>query len=146
MVLHRARGDELTARALEAILELRVAVFVVEQDCPYQEVDGRDTAATTWHTWVAEDGEVEACLRVLDEPDGTRRIGRVCTAEKARGGGLAAELMRAAVAEIGDSRSVLDAQTYARGFYERFGFAAVGAEFEEDGIPHVRMERPGTTG
>ncbi|MCF7552402.1 GNAT family N-acetyltransferase [Pseudonocardia sp. WMMC193] len=140
--MRSARGDELTARQLEAILALRVAVFVVEQDCPYQEVDGRDTLRTTWHVWT---GDVDACLRVLTEPDGTRRIGRVCTAEKARGSGLAAELMRAALVEIGDAPSVLDAQTYARGFYERFGFAAVGAEFDEDGIPHIRMERAART-
>jgi ElaA protein len=134
-----ATGDELTAPQLEGILALRVAVFVVEQDCPYQEVDGRDTLPSTWHAWI---GDVDACLRVLTEPDGTRRVGRVCTAERARGTGLAAELMKAALVEIGDAPSVLDAQTYARGFYERFGYTAVGAEFDEDGIPHVRMERP----
>ncbi|SDF89070.1 GNAT family N-acetyltransferase [Pseudonocardia oroxyli] len=140
--MRSARGDALTARQLEAILALRVAVFVVEQDCPYQEVDGRDTLPTTWHVWT---GDVDACLRVLTEPDGTRRIGRVCTAEKARGSGLAAALMRAALVEIGDAPSVLDAQTYARGFYERFGFAAIGAEFDEDGIPHIRMVRAART-
>ncbi|GAA4538871.1 GNAT family N-acetyltransferase [Pseudonocardia xishanensis] len=137
-MIRTARGGELTAAELEAILVLRTAVFVVEQDCAYQEVDGRDTLSTTWHAWT---GDVDACLRVLTEPDGTRRIGRVCTAAAARGKGLAAELMAAAVAEIGDTPSVLDAQAYARGFYERFGYAAVGDEFDEDGIPHIRMVR-----
>ena len=135
-----ARGDALTAPRLEALLRLRTAVFVVEQQCPYQEVDGHDTRPGTWHAWIGEP-EVLACLRVLTEPDGTRRIGRVCTSPAGRGQGLATRLMTAALAEIGPAPAVLDAQTAARRFYERFGFAATGPEFDEDGIPHVRMAR-----
>jgi len=137
-VIRTARGDALSAPDLEAILMVRTAVFVVEQECPYQEVDGRDTLSTTWHAWT---GSVDAYLRVLTEPDGTRRIGRVCTAAAARGKGLAAQLMAAALTEIGDAPSVLDAQTYAQGFYARFGYRPEGDEFDEDGIPHIRMTR-----
>jgi ElaA protein len=141
--MHTARGDTLTARELEAILVLRTAVFVVEQECPYQEVDGRDTEPGTWHAWLSDDDGVAACLRVLSEPDGHRRIGRVCTAMRARRRGLAGRLVEAALAELGAAPAVLDAQSHATDLYARFGFAPVGPEFLEDGIPHVTMRRPG---
>jgi ElaA protein len=131
-------GTELTARQVYAILRLRVDVFVVEQDCPYPELDGRDLLATTRHFWL---GDVDSYLRVLTEPDGTHRIGRVVTAKHVRGRGLAAKLMTAALDLVGDTDSVLDAQTYARGFYAKFGYVAEGEEFDEDGIPHIRMWR-----
>lgn len=139
-----ATGDELSASQTYAILRLRVDVFVVEQECPYPELDGRDLLTSTRHLWIeAEDPAdgVLACLRVLEESGGVHRIGRVCTSGKARGGGLAARLMHAALDGIGDDESVLDAQTYARGFYARFGFRSEGAEYLEDGIPHVTMRR-----
>lgn len=133
-------GTELTASQLYDLLRLRVDVFVVEQDCPYPELDGRDLLPTTRHLWTAGDEGVESCLRVLDE--GTHyRIGRVVTAERARGRGLAARLMTEALEIIGDADSVLDAQTYATGFYAKFGYVAEGDEFLEDGIPHIRMWR-----
>ncbi|HKS43913.1 MAG TPA: GNAT family N-acetyltransferase [Amycolatopsis sp.] len=131
-------GTELAPRQLYDILRLRVDVFVVEQNCPYPELDGRDLLATTRHFWL---GEVDSYLRVLTEPDGTYRIGRVVTAKHARGQGLAAQLMTAALNFVGDAYSVLDAQTYAQGFYAKFGYVAEGEEFEEDGIPHITMWR-----
>lgn len=131
-------GNELTAHQLYAILQLRVDVFVVEQNCPYPELDGRDLLATTRHFWL---GDVDSYLRVLAEPGGVYRIGRVVTAKAARGKGFATKLMTDALALIGDRDSVLDAQTYARGFYEKFGYVAEGDEFDEDGIPHIRMWR-----
>lgn len=131
-------GNELTAHQLYAILRLRVDVFVVEQACPYPELDGRDLLATTRHFWL---GDVDSYLRVLAEPGGAHRVGRVVTAKQARGQGLAAKLMTEALSVIGDRDSVLDAQTYARGFYEKFGYRAEGDEFDEDGIPHIRMWR-----
>jgi ElaA protein len=131
-------GTELTAHQLYDILRLRVDVFVVEQNCPYPELDGRDLLPTTRHFWL---GAPDSYLRLLTEPDGTYRIGRVVTAKHARGRGLAAELMAAALSAVGDADSVLDAQTYARGFYAKFGYVAEGEEFDEDGIPHIRMWR-----
>lgn len=125
--------------ALHAILALRCAVFVVEQGCPYLDVDGRDPAAT--HHWVEEeDGAVLAYLRVLPDPQGAR-IGRVVTAPVARGRGLAARLMEIALAEA-PGVVVLDAQAHLAGWYTGFGFARSGPEFMEDGIPHVPMRRP----
>ncbi len=152
-------GPELTPAELYGMLRLRVDVFVVEQECPYPELDGRDLDATTRHILAvtggtgsdgrdvggadraAGPGATVGCLRVLRDPDGTARIGRVCTAARMRGTGLGARLMRAALDLVGDTDCVLDAQTYATGFYARFGFRAEGDEFDEDGIPHVTMRR-----
>lgn len=139
--LHYATGVDLTPAQLYALLKLRVDVFVVEQDCPYPELDGRDLFPDTGHFWHEEDGELLGCLRLLREPDGWR-IGRVCTAKQARGAGLGARLMAAAMAHIGDAPAVLDAQTYASAFYARFGFTPTGTPFDEDGIEHITMRRP----
>jgi ElaA protein len=139
--IETVRGDRIDAPRLQAVLALRVAVFVVEQRCPYQEIDGRDTEPGTWHAWIDGGPGVLSYLRVLTDAGRVRRVGRVCTAEAARGRGLSARLMAAALTEIGSAASVLDAQTYVRGFYERFGYVARGAEFLEDGIPHITMHR-----
>jgi ElaA protein len=138
--LHDATGPELTAVQLHDILRLRVDVFVVEQKAAYPELDGRDLLPDTRHLWFEEDGAVLAYLRVLLDPGGVRRIGRVVTAAPARGAGLAARLMEAALTIPGEY--VLDAQTYVQGFYARYGFVAEGPEYvDDDGIPHIRMRR-----
>ncbi|WP_016700685.1 GNAT family N-acetyltransferase [Actinoalloteichus spitiensis] len=144
-VQHVASGDQLTPNQLYRLLQLRVQVFVVEQECPYPELDGRDLAPTTRHLWCTEAGDDTplACLRLLEE-DGSVRIGRVCTALSARGTGQGRRMMTAALAEVGDRDTVLDAQTQARGFYAAFGYAQCGPEYLEDGIPHVPMRRPAT--
>ncbi|MET0133958.1 MAG: GNAT family N-acetyltransferase [Kibdelosporangium sp.] len=134
-------GPELSAAELQAVLRLRAEVFVVEQDVPYLDVDGRDLEPGTVHYWVEESGVPLAYLRARQEQDEVR-IGRVCTAKEARGSGLGARLMTAAVADLGDAASVLDSQVYAKGFYERFGYVAEGEEYLDDGIPHVAMRRP----
>jgi ElaA protein len=141
-----AGPDELDVPTLYALLRLRVDVFVVEQACPYRELDGRDLEPGTRHLWLGPSrGEPVAYLRLLTEPDGTARIGRVCTAVKARGAGLSSVLVAAALDLVGDDRPcVLDAQSYLVDFYRRFGFAPTGDEYVEDGIPHVPMLRPPT--
>ena len=123
------------------ILRLRVDVFVVEQDCAYPELDGRDLEPETVWLWATDDtGAVIATLRVLTDPDGRARIGRVATAPTARSSGVASELLRRALDSIRpECEIVLDAQSYLQPWYERFGFAATGPEFLEDGIPHVPM-------
>lgn len=131
-------GTELTARQLHDILRLRADVFVVEQQCPYQDVDGRDLLATTRHFWL---GAIECYLRVVSGADGVHRIGRVVTAKHARGHGLAAKLMSEALAFVRDDDSVLAAQSYAQGLYTKFGYVAEGDEYVEDGIPHITMWR-----
>jgi ElaA protein len=134
-------GPELTAGQLHDLLKLRVDVFVVEQECPYPELDGLDLRPDTVHLWWPAAGEPLVYLRLLAEPGGGWRIGRVCTAKDARGTGLGGRLMAAAMDRIGTAPAVLDAQTYAQEFYARFGFVPEGEPFDEDGIQHIRMRR-----
>jgi ElaA protein len=138
--LRHARFAELTPFELYGLCRLRVDVFVVEQECPYPELDGRDAEPTTVHVWFEEDGAVLATIRVLDDGD-TRAIGRVATAASARGRGLAARLMEEGIALCGDVPVTLGAQAYLEGWYERFGFRRCGPGYVEDGIPHVPMRR-----
>ena len=141
--LYRAGGDRLDPATLYALLRLRIDIFVIEQDCPWQDLDGRDLEASTRHLWLAPPGrpaEPLGCLRVVRQP-AIWRIGRVCVAKAARGRGLAGRLMRAAMDELGDRPCELDAQAHLAGFYAEFGFAVTGAEFIEDGIPHLPMAR-----
>lgn len=145
------RFAELSTHELYELLRLRCDVFVVEQACPYQDLDGRDTEAGTVHHWIADAGTagdrpvIAAYLRALSEADGSTRIGRVVTAPAARGRGLAALLVQ----HVGDSVTgtiVLDAQSHLADWYRRIGYAVDGDEFVEDGIPHIPMRRPPRTG
>jgi len=148
-VLHRSLAPDVPVATLYALLQLRVEVFVVEQACPYQELDGRDLAVTTRHFWLVPvhgPDEVVACLRLLEQPEGEFRIGRVCAGRQARGHGAARRLMEGALAEIRDAPCVLDAQSHLTGLYQAFGFEPSGAEFTEHGIPHVPMRRGGRGG
>ncbi len=142
MQLHVAGFADLDPHTLYALLRLRVDVFVVEQACPYPELDGRDTEPGTRHLWLADGGPPAAYLRVLSEPDHVARIGRVAVTPAARGAGAAGRLIRAALDEIGDRTAVLDAQAHLVALYARHGFAVTGPEYVEDGIPHVPMARP----
>ena len=144
-MLHSASGDDITAAQLYPLLVLRSAVFVVEQESLYQDLDGRDLLASTVHLWWQPDDEPHGYLRLLRDPDGTHRIGRVCTTRRTRGTGLGALLMKAAMERIGDEAAVLEAQTYAQNFYARFGFAPTGTPYLEDGIEHITMRRPAVT-
>ena len=136
---------ELDREELYGLLALRTAVFVVEQNCPYQEVDDKDRRA--WHLFARDGaGEMLACLRVLEpQPgSGTAVIGRVATAARARGTGLGLELVRRGIQVAWERcrarRIRLEAQSYAQGFYEKAGFRRTQVpEFLEDGIPHVEM-------
>lgn len=146
MKFEKVYGPQLSAAELQSILRLRAEVFVVEQQAAYLDVDGRDLLPGTIHYWLADEDRVMAYLRVLTEPSGELRIGRVCTAQSARGSGLGHQVMAAAVGDLGDAPSVLEAQTYAQGFYERYGYVAEGEEYrDEDDIPHITMRRPART-
>lgn len=133
--------DPLTGYRLWA---LRSQVFVVEQDCPYLDLDGRDLEPATRHLWVEQDGLPVATLRLLDDGEALR-IGRVATAPQARGHGLARLLVRAALDVAGERAVVLDAQSHLVDWYAAFGFAPSGRGFLDDGIPHTPMRRDGRT-
>ena len=140
--IRTASFRDLGVVTLYAILKLRVDVFVVEQQCAYPELDGRDAEPDARQLWIAgSDGAVLATLRLLADPDGSARIGRVATAVSARGSGLAALLMQRAI-ELSTGRViVLEAQSQLQGWYARFGFEVSGADYLEDGIAHVPMRR-----
>jgi ElaA protein len=141
--VHRAWAADLDPGTLYRLLRLRVDVFVVEQACPYPELDGRDLEDGTRHLWLTggNDESVLGCLRLLTEPDGALRIGRLCTALSARGHKLGVQLMHAALAEVGDGSCVLDAQAHLAGFYRGFGFTETGPAYDWDGVPHLPMVR-----
>lgn len=134
-----AATADLDARTLYGILALRAAVFVVEQDCVYLDPDGRDLEPDARQLWIERDGTVLATLRLLRDADGTARIGRVATAKSARSGGLAAAVMRRALELVPDGEVTLGAQAYLEKWYEQFGFVRDGADYDEDGIPHLPM-------
>ena len=133
--------DELTTRELYEILRLREAVFVMEQTCIYEDIDGADYESL--HVFGEEGGKITAYLRAFRKPDeeGVVQIGRVLTA--IRGEGLGGEILHEGIRIIEEKmrpeRMYLEAQTYAIGFYEREGFRVCSDEFDEDGIMHVGM-------
>lgn len=135
--------SELDGPTWGALARLRQDVFVVEQDCAYADLDGRDEEATALHLWAAApNGAVAATLRILHEESGrARRIGRVATATAWRGNGLMGHLMQEAIRLCGALPIELEAQSHLEAWYQRFGFERVGNEFLEDGIPHVPMRR-----
>ncbi len=135
--------SELTAAELYEILSARAEVFVVEQACIYQDLDGKDLGA--YHIIIRDDGGILACMRVLDKgvsyPEAS--LGRILTVMRARGRGLGLLLLRegfrVAKEQFGAEVAVISAQCQARGFYEKAGFKTVGEEYLEDGIPHIKM-------
>jgi ElaA protein len=144
--VHRAWAADMSATTLYQLLKLRVDVFVVEQDCAYGELDGRDLEDRARHYWLAsrtDPGEILGCLRLLKEPGGEYRIGRLCTAPSARGRGLGRQLLEAGLAEVGDKECLLSAQEYLLDFYRGYGFVPDGPVEDWDGVPHVPVRRSG---
>lgn len=138
------RLAEMKPALLYDLLALREAIFVVEQRCIYQELDGLDKQAQ--HLLVRQAADVIACLRVL--PPGSEearvRIGRVAVSKTWRKRGIARGMMQRAVEkarlDYPGCEICLSAQTYLQGFYQDLGFRLCGEEFLEDGIPHIPMQ------
>ena len=141
MTLHKKFFSELTVDELYELLRVRSEVFVVEQDCVYQDMDGDDQASV--HIWMTEGDKVVALCRVC--PAGTHMqevsVGRVITTERGKGYGKAIMLegIKTARAHFGAKRIDIEAQEYAHGFYEQVGFKQSSEPFILDGIPHIRM-------
>ena len=133
--------SELSAQELFAIYKLRVLVFVVEQNCPYQEVDDADEHA--YHVRFEDEDGIEAYLRVVEPgvvfPECA--IGRVIAVKRRCGLGtkIVSAGLRAAQERYGAEAVRIEAQTYARKLYEGLGFVQTSEEFLEDGIPHIGM-------
>ena len=131
--------SELSTNELYEILKIRSEIFVVEQNCVYQDMDDRDYDSL--HIFF-EDGErVVAYLRAFAKDEDTVQMGRVLTLE--HGKGLGGKLLKEGIEQIRKKQNpkkiYIEAQCYATGFYEREGFVVCSDEFLEDGIPHVQM-------
>lgn len=136
--------EEMGPMLLYDMLALRQGIFVVEQSCVYQDLDGLDKSAQ--HLIVKQDGKIVAGLRLLT-PEGQHeslRIGRVAVSADSRSMGIAGAMMREAIEKAQrdfSSRTIcLNAQTYLQKFYESLGFRISGEPFLEDGIPHIHMK------
>lgn len=135
--------NELNTAELYTILELRSKVFVVEQNCVYQDLDYKDQAS--WHLMGWQNNVLTAYVRIL--PPGisypAASIGRVITHPDYRRTGLGKELMQLAIdktlAQFNSNEICISAQCYLLRFYTELGFQACGEEYLEDGIPHVEM-------
>lgn len=138
--------DELNVHELYAILRLRTEVFVVEQNCVFQDMDNKDQMS--YHICGWQDGELIAYTRLV--PAGVSyaeaSIGRVITAPSARRTGAGKELMQYSIKKLyelwGKQSIKLGAQLYLKKFYESFGFEQTSDIYIEDGIPHIEMLFP----
>lgn len=142
LTLHKKTFDELIIQELYELLRIRTDVFVVEQDCVYQDMDYDDQPAI--HLWLTnEEDRIVALCRVC--PAGTHMdevsIGRVITTERGKGFGKQIMLagIEAAKEHFGAKRIDIEAQEYAKGFYEQVGFRQSSEQFILDGIPHIKM-------
>jgi len=135
--------NALTNDELYDILKARVDVFVVEQKCPYPEIDGKDKNA--YHIFLRDERGISAYLRVLDrgvsfsEP----ALGRILTTRRGEGLGalIVREGIRFAEEKLGAEKLRIEAQIYARGFYKKLGFRQCSEPFMDDGIEHIEMIR-----
>jgi len=133
------RFDALTAAELYELLRFRQSIFIVEQRCPYPDLDGLDQRA--WHLLARAEGALVGCLRLIPQP---LRIGRVAVALPLRRRGLARRLMNEALVfcreRYPELPVVLTAQNYLVSFYRSFGFQPTGEPFDDFGLTHVDME------
>lgn len=141
LTLHEKSFYDLTLDEFYELIRIRNEVFVVEQDCVYQDLDYDDQAAV--HLWLTEGDRIVALCRVC--PAGTHMeavsIGRVITTVRGRGYGKQIMLagIEAARKHFDATRIDIEAQEYAKGFYEQVGFRQSSDPFILDGIPHIRM-------
>jgi ElaA protein len=143
---HSKSFTELTNNELYEILALRTEVFVVEQNCPYQECDGNDQVSI--HFYGTLSNKVVAYVRIL--PAGVSydslSIGRVVTSPSIRGKGIGHELMAGAInfceQQFGREKITISAQEHLEKYYGKLGFMKAGEMYLEDNIPHIKMIRP----
>ena len=136
---------ELTTKEFYQVAKERVAVFVVEQNCPYQEIDETDEVAL--HTYFrTEDGQIAAYARIYEEAKAVH-FGRVLVNKNFRGTGLGKKVVAKTLAVIKErfpgKKIVIGAQAYLQDFYASFGFKAISEIYLEDDIPHIDMQQEG---
>ena len=135
--------SELTTVELYKLLQLRSEVFVVEQECVYQDLDGKDQKA--YHVIATKDDQIVAYTRIFNVGDylDQASIGRVVVATGERKHGYGLIIMKASIKaieeEFKETIIALSAQTYLKRFYSSLGFIEIGEGYLEDGIPHIKM-------
>ena len=141
--------NQLTNLELYKIIQLRIDIFVVEQNCPYSDLDNKDLDENALHLFAKNGNEISCYLRILppgcsysDEPS----LGRVVTHQNQRGTGIGHALIKRANQSLDALWPALScrisAQSHLVGFYSQHGFSEFGDEYLEDGIPHIAMRRP----
>ena len=137
--------SELNIKQLYDLLQLRSEVFVVEQDCVYQDIDGKDEQAI--HVLGYKDQKLVAYTRIFKPGDYFKEssIGRVVVSEKERKYKYGYEIMKTSINVVKEVYNkdiiIISAQTYLKTFYNNLGFLEVGEEYFEDGIPHIKMKK-----
>ncbi|NIY74578.1 GNAT family N-acetyltransferase [Thalassospira sp. HF15] len=144
--------DDLSGQHVHSLLQLRQQIFIIEQTCIFPDIDGLDPLCR--HIIAYDGADVLAAARIVApgvDPDHAEQgdrpaIGRVVTSERLRGQGIGREVMRRAIdvctRNFAGKPIYLNGQLYLQAFYESLGFVQFGDEYEEDGIPHISMERP----
>ena len=143
--------DELTLNELYDILKLRVDIFVVEQNCPYGELDNKDKESI--HIFYRENGEITAYLRIIPKFLSYESVsmGRICVKQEFRSRKLGREIVKDAINYIENEMEeyiiTIGAQEYLKDFYASLDFQPISEVYDEDGIKHLDMQRrcPGIT-
>ena len=137
--------DELTLNELYDILKLRVDIFVVEQNCPYGELDNKDKESI--HVFYRENGEITAYLRIIPKFLSYESVsmGRICVKQEFRSRKLGREIVKDAInyieKDLKEYIITIGAQEYLKDFYVSFDFKPVSDIYDEDGIKHLDMQR-----
>lgn len=145
LIWHYKEFDELTSRELYDIFHLRVEVFMLEQNCLYNEVDGKDLKCS--HLWCEVEGKILAYCRIVppDVSYAEPSIGRVVSHPEFRHLKLGHQLMKNAIEIIGNhfqtDKIKISAQSYLKKFYAQYGFVQTSEEYLEDNLPHMEMFR-----
>lgn len=145
MHIYTKSFETLTITELYELLQLRSEVFVVEQDCVYQDIDGKDQKAQ--HVLGKKDGKIVACTRIFDAGHYFKHasIGRIVVSKAFRRYGYGHDIVKASIQAIHaifkKETIEMSAQEHLIAFYETHGFKQTGKPYLEDGIPHVRMLR-----
>ena len=139
MIWEIKEWSELSIKEVENIFSLRSEVFVVEQDCVYQDIDGNDQQAK--HVLGKKNNEIIAYARIFKPGDYFKEasFGRAVVKKSERGRGIGDDLVKSSIKNIKDEVIKISAQSYLKEFYEKHGFVAKGEEYLEDGIPHTAM-------